>query len=345
MSRSSHRLSSSSTTRSSPPARLGDWAGQQPQERQESWGNRVRDYANIITAIWRDARFRALPAAPQRTYLMLVTQPDISGAGTLPLTVRRWAQNAPDTSREDISADLKALEAAGFIYADEDTEELLVRTFVKHDKGYTNPKRKPVILSAAAAIESPKLRRVLWSELEKLGLADSLPQLSETSTDSLSDSQSASDRVVVTVVTTGTSTLDPHSTTQPPAAARARDFGEPPPESEPGQAEQILAEWLSKLRKRPPGKVVNAIGAEVRGALSEGQDPADVREALALWQRKGNLGAGHLASFIHQVANSEPSNVLALPAARASPRESTTDARVADGLALVAQLEAQEARR
>jgi hypothetical protein len=43
----------------------------------------ARDYANIVTAIWRDRDFRALTAADQRMYLLLVTQPDISAAGTL----------------------------------------------------------------------------------------------------------------------------------------------------------------------------------------------------------------------------------------------------------------------
>lgn len=180
----------------------------------------MRDYANITTAIWRDERFRALPFSPQRTYLMLITQEDISGAGTLPLTTRRWASNAADTTRDDIERDLKVLEAAEFVFVDEDEEELLIRSFVKHDKGYSNPKRRPVILAAALAIRSLKLRRVLWREMARLGLADSLPELPEISMDSLSDRQSdrhpdshtAENRVVVTVVSTDTSTLNPQST-------------------------------------------------------------------------------------------------------------------------------------
>jgi hypothetical protein len=129
-----------------------------------------RSYANIITAIWRDADFRALSGEAQRTYLMLVTQPDISAAGTLDLTVRRWAAMASDTKPDDISRTLVVLADARFVVVDEDTEELLVRSFVRHDNGYRNSKRRPAILEAARDARSPLLRQALADEFGRLGL-------------------------------------------------------------------------------------------------------------------------------------------------------------------------------
>ena len=49
----------------------------------------ARNYANVLTAIWRDPQFLGSPAAAQRALLLLVTQPDISAAGTLALTDRK----------------------------------------------------------------------------------------------------------------------------------------------------------------------------------------------------------------------------------------------------------------
>jgi hypothetical protein len=129
-----------------------------------------RNYANIITAIWRDPDFIGLTCAAQRLYLLLVTQPNISACGSLPLTIRRWAQLAQDTDPDDLRIALTELEKFRFVFTDEGTEELLVRSFTRHDNGYGNRKRKPVIVAAAMDIESLKLRAVLAAEFARLGL-------------------------------------------------------------------------------------------------------------------------------------------------------------------------------
>jgi hypothetical protein len=146
----------------------------------------TRKYAPIVTAIWRDEHFRALTAGAQRTYLLLVSQPDISAAGTLALTLRRWAAMAADTTSETFRADLTELERARFVVIDEHTEELLVRSFVKWDGGAGNVKRKPVIKAAAREVESITIRRALAVEFDKLGLP------SEWLPDALSDTHSRS---------------------------------------------------------------------------------------------------------------------------------------------------------
>ncbi|HEY3259612.1 MAG TPA: hypothetical protein VGJ95_04975 [Pseudonocardiaceae bacterium] len=130
----------------------------------------ARSYANIFTAIWRDDDFRALDGEAQRVYLLLATQPNISAAGMLPMTVGRWAAMSADTKPADIRAALSRLTEAHFVIADEVTEEVLVRSFVRHDKGYGNPKRVPVIRDAARDIESRSLRQALAVEFVRLDL-------------------------------------------------------------------------------------------------------------------------------------------------------------------------------
>jgi len=129
-----------------------------------------RNYANILTAIWRDPDWRKLSGDAQRTYLLLFSQPDITAAGVLALTVGRWASCADNTSPGSIRADLAELEDARFIVVDYEYEELLVRTFVKWDGGYTNPKRKPIISRSAHETGSPRLRAALAAEFGRLGL-------------------------------------------------------------------------------------------------------------------------------------------------------------------------------
>lgn len=223
----------------------------------------ARAYANVATALWRDEEFRPLSLAAQHAYLLLMSQPDISAAGVLPLALTRWASRTKDVTRTSLRTAIDELEAHRFVAVDEETEELLVRSFVRWDNGYTNPKRRPVIREAAGHVESGTLQRILAAELDRLGLpgaewvgwlsdrhadshADSLsgvessedhaeayPQGNSLS-DSVSDSVSPSDRVVVTKeVVPQPATHVPQPASRPPVAAlsggRAHTRDEPPP--------------------------------------------------------------------------------------------------------------------
>lgn len=147
----------------------------------------ARNYGNIACAIWRDPDFIALSVNAQRTYMLLITQHDISSVGTIAITLRRWSRMASDSPQDCLSNGLSELESARFIVVDWEGEEILVRTFVKWDGGHTNPKRISSILSAAAAVTSPIIGPVMSSELDSLGLdhVKSYPQV---------DSHSIADR-------------------------------------------------------------------------------------------------------------------------------------------------------
>src|SRR5258706_265170 len=106
----------------------------------------ARDYCRFLTAIWDTREFRQLAEAGQRLYFLLATQEEISAVGLLPLRVRRWAEMAADTKPEAVTDTLRTLDSGKFIVVDFDTEEVLVRAFVRIDGGFTNSKRRPVII-------------------------------------------------------------------------------------------------------------------------------------------------------------------------------------------------------
>lgn len=309
----------------------------------------MRNYGRILTAIWRDPDFIVLPASAQRTYIMVITQPDITAAGTLPLTVGRWAQLAPDTTRESIEADLALLESRRFVIVDRSTEELLVRSFVKHDHGYGNPKRLPSILQAAKAILSRILRRVLRREMQSLGVDTSLlgeapPAEHVSAGECLSDTPRVVVEVIGTVTTveetsTGGRQLARESYSPPrtriPASTRAIE--EPPPDlesAEPTPTEVVVGEWLASLQQPPPPQVVRAVGVIVNGALKNGLPIDGVRAGVAAWQGK-RYGPGALAGFIHEhTAQPRAGSEMAIFAAGPPRQRSTRDERVDGWLAL-----------
>lgn len=287
----------------------------------------MRDYAQIFTAIWQDDDFVALTSFDQRLFFLLVSQPDITAAGTLALTPGRWGTLAPDTDRESITLGLKRLEFARFLVVDWDTDELLVRSFMKWDKGYTNPKRKFAIFDAARAILSKNLAGCVSRELARLGVTgfdvppgapttappagyvDPYPDPEDVSAgDCLSDSPSIGERFLVTVSgsLTDRETQDRKTSGSAKSAThpRARAIEEPPPDDDapPGPSEAVVSEWLDTLRHRPLAQTVQAVGLFVQAALRNGMPVDAVRAGVAAWQAK-RLGPGALPSFIHEYAN------------------------------------------
>lgn len=246
----------------------------------------TRSYAAVLTAIWDNEAFQALDDVDQRTYLMLVSQSDISAAGVLALRVRRWAKYARNTSTDldRLTGSLARLADARFIVVDADHEELLVRSFVRHDKGYSNPKRRPSIIAASQDTRSPIVRRALATELRRLGLPtgelsddDQSDALPDSHTDSLSaprddhsiddglntqanslsdshtDNVSAEDRVVVTQGPYLDRT--PQPTTPNPVAAATTEEGRTP------DAETALVDAVRAIRPEwSPRSIRRAIG-------------------------------------------------------------------------------------
>lgn len=189
----------------------------------------TRFYGRIACSIWDNQEFLALSPGAQRTYFMLMSQDNVTPCGTLPLTVRRWAKTVSPDYRDELPKWLEELSASRFIAYDEDTEELLIRTFVKWDGGFTNSKRIPAIHSASIALRSPILCPILAAEMVKCELVpqfrynpDVVPGESpiDRPSDSLSDTLSDSHRVVFESVTTSTSTLKPETGNRKPKNAR-----------------------------------------------------------------------------------------------------------------------------
>lgn len=130
----------------------------------------ARTYANIATMIWRNEDFRALNRDDQHTYLMLVTQADISACGILSVALTRWTNRSSGDTEDRLLTSLRRLHDGRFIAYDEDTQEILVRTFIRWDGGYNNSRRRPAIRDAIRQVESIRLRDVIRRELARLGL-------------------------------------------------------------------------------------------------------------------------------------------------------------------------------
>ena len=139
----------------------------------------MRTHGRVYSAIWTNPDFLALPVGPQRLYLFLLSQSDLNQAGLLPLRVKRWAGKSIGYTEDSVRADLATLGAARFVLVDEATEEVLIRTFVRNDQVYKQPKVMIRMAGDAREIESPRLQAALVDELHKLPLdtlSDAVPK-------------------------------------------------------------------------------------------------------------------------------------------------------------------------
>lgn len=146
----------------------------------------ARRFAPLYTSIWQEADFVALAPASQALYFTLISQPNINSVGLLPITQRRWRGCAAWTV-EAFDEAMAALVEARFVMVDEDTEELLIRTFVKWDGGANHPLRAKAIIKDAQAIQSAPLRRFIAGEIATLGLAQGTLKPPPSDSDALTE--------------------------------------------------------------------------------------------------------------------------------------------------------------
>lgn len=130
----------------------------------------ARAFGRILSSIWDDQDFLGLDAEAQRLYCFLVSQKNLNHAGLIPLTVRRWASKAKRLTAKQVRQSLSDLDAGGFIVMDEDTEEVLVRSFVRRDEVYKQPRVMGAAVAGALEMSSGRLRRALVAEMHRLPL-------------------------------------------------------------------------------------------------------------------------------------------------------------------------------
>jgi len=272
-----------------------------------------------MATIWNDPEFIALEAGPQRLYMFLLSQPDLSHAGLVPMRIRRWAKKVADYNAGRIEDELATLEGARFVVTDDDTEEVLIRTFVRNDGVYKQPKVMLRMREDAKQIESPALRAAFRVELDRLPL-DELSETTYAQVSGVVDTLRAdfadaqeypSERVSDTPrVRAGAFPQPPTPFPQPPATVpatpgRGESSGEVALFDQAPTAQSLVGEWIDNCDRRPPGRVVGQVAKELKTLLDEGIEPERVRAALAEWNRKG-LHPSTLASVVHEIGNRAP---------------------------------------
>lgn len=128
----------------------------------------ARDRANIRTDIWADTDWRELTETAQRLYLLLLSHSTLNYAGVADWRPKRIVPLSASSTLDGVLEAARELERMHFIVADDDTEEILIRSFIKHDGLLKSPNLVKAMSAAYAGIASRKIREVVAFEVQKL---------------------------------------------------------------------------------------------------------------------------------------------------------------------------------
>lgn len=170
----------------------------------------ARTHGRLLCSIWNDPDWVALDFGPQWLYELLLSQGALNHAGVTGLTPRRWARCARDVTVCEVEKFMAALAEAQFVVVDEETEELLIRAFVRRDGVADQPNVLKAALSDARQVVSPRLRAVLAAELRRLP-----PKREDTARMRYPDPHAVADEI------------DPDGPNGPPGKPSGDPYGEP----------------------------------------------------------------------------------------------------------------------
>lgn len=147
-----------------------------------------RDHARIYTSIWSDEDFRDLPASAQHMWFTLLSQPRLSYCGVLDYLPTRLARLSKKSTPRSIQSAVSVLAQHNFTVTDDETGELLLRSFVRHDGLLAQPNVTKAMAKDYESVLSDSLREAIEAELSRAyaddpqakgwaALADAFPEL------------------------------------------------------------------------------------------------------------------------------------------------------------------------
>lgn len=132
----------------------------------------ARDHARVALSVWADDDWRDLSPAAQHLYFVLLTQPTLSYAGVADWRPARLRALASPWRRDGFDRAASELARRLYVVVDEDTEEVLIRSFVRHDGLMKQRNMAVSMVRAYEAIASKGIRAVFVHELARLRESD-----------------------------------------------------------------------------------------------------------------------------------------------------------------------------
>ncbi|WP_052590839.1 hypothetical protein [Luteipulveratus mongoliensis] len=126
------------------------------------------DHARIRRDIWGDDDWRDLTSPAQWLYLHLLSSPALTFCGTTDWRPSRIAAATAELQATDVETFAEELTRERFILADAESEEVLIRSWIKHDGLLRSPNMSKRLVKDHARVASKVLRAVIVDQLKGL---------------------------------------------------------------------------------------------------------------------------------------------------------------------------------
>lgn len=328
----------------------------------------MAEYGKLFSRIWSDEHFTALDGRSQQVYCLLISYSTRNLAGVLPLTLKRWAKATADATTNTLTRALCILSDNKFVAVDWETEEVLIRTFIRNDEVYRQPNLMEAARKFALQIESQGLRWVLHDELMRLpdhkhadktaltanrlveGLSRTLPKpFDEPFAEPIGEPPG----VGVSYVGKGnTSTYNEH---QPPTPAPHPDANPDDgplltvvpahrttgsekalarfsaiPSQHSQLARAIVTAYSDSLDTPIDAKTGREIAQAVDTCIQAGQSPAAIAAGIELWAKSDSFAPSQIGKYVTKAAAARRTNGIGKPTEKASKFDAIADKIIAE---------------
>lgn len=285
----------------------------------------ARDYAQLRTDIWADDQWRTLTPGAQWLYELILTSPSLSLAGVADWRPSRIAKLARGLTVEAVRKYADELARGRFVVFDDETEEIVARSFLRHDGVLVNPNLWKSLGRDFAGIYSPTIKALVAEEVARL--RSEHPTGMPTAKGGTVDPWSS--RHLQTLMKSGSETptdtpTDTGSETPSPTPSdRGSDRGSPPtPTPIPRNASHSSARAKGKSREVALSKDWSPTAEHIERAKSLGVDVISEAESFRLHAEAHDRRAVNWnAAFTMWLKKAKPQTPAASPERRVEVRD------------------------
>lgn len=127
----------------------------------------MRTFARMENTLLLNDDWVGLSTDAQSLYVTLLIHPNLSMCGVTDWFPKRLSHYSAMNVKDVIAAG-RELEGAGFVVIDEETDEVMIRSFLRHDVPLKSPKTAVSVDKAYCAVVSRKLRKAIVHEAIRL---------------------------------------------------------------------------------------------------------------------------------------------------------------------------------
>lgn len=127
----------------------------------------ARDHSRIKLSIWDDDDFLGLKSSEQHAYFVLKSHKGLSRCGVVTYIPSHFEHLARDLTPAKFTTAVKGLRDARFVVIDDHTQELLVRSYVRHDGVFDRENMGKAVGTAFNAIVSQRIQKAVGEEMAR----------------------------------------------------------------------------------------------------------------------------------------------------------------------------------